>query len=84
MSAAARIAEARPRRPPASPAERELVRRIARFIIDRGLEHESWLVAMVLVSKEFPEVKLDSVLCGYVFRNALAPEKGCCNDLSTR
>jgi hypothetical protein len=81
-AAARAIAEARTRRPPASPAERELVRRIARFIIDRGLEHESF--AMVLVSKEFPEVKLDSVLCGYVFRNALAPEKGCCNDLSTR
>jgi hypothetical protein len=73
--AATEVWPRRPRRPPASRAERELVRRIARFIIDRGLDHQSWLIAMVLVSKEFPEVKLDSVLCGYVFRNALAPEK---------
>ena len=68
-----------PRKLPATPAERELVRRIARFIVERALHQQSWLVAMTLVSKEFPGVRLDAALCGYVFRTMLAPA-GRCNE----
>jgi hypothetical protein len=62
----------RPHRPPASPAERELVRRVARFILDR----KPWVVAMTLVNTEFPGVRLESALCAFVFRTLLAPSRG--------
>jgi hypothetical protein len=66
----------RPHRPPASPAERELVRRVARFILDRGLDRKPWVVAMTLVNREFPGVRLESALCAFVFRTLLAPSRG--------
>src|SRR5262245_39292997 len=75
MSLASYDRRPRGRRPPASPAERQLVRDIARFITDRRFDEQSWLVAMALVSREFPDVKLDSALMGYVFRSVLAPRR---------
>ena len=66
----------KPRKRPASHPERELMRRIARFIVDRALDQQSLLVALVLVSKQFPGVQLDDAIYGYVFRSLPAPTRG--------
>jgi hypothetical protein len=75
-SAATEARSSRPRRPPASPAERELVRRIAGFVVANGLDRKPWVVAMTLVNREFPGVRLESALTAFVFRSLLVPSRG--------
>jgi hypothetical protein len=64
------------RRPPASPAEREQARAIARYLIDNlpAAKRESLFVTLTCVSAHFPGVSLRTALTGCVFRELLEPE----------
>jgi hypothetical protein len=65
--------EARPRRP-ASAAERQQARAVARFVqaYVAGGGGDSSLVTLVLIAKHFPGITLETALAGYVFRSLLA------------
>jgi hypothetical protein len=60
----------RPRRA-ATAAERQQARDVAHFVYARVAEGQSWLVTLALVSARFPDISLDTALCGYVFRDLL-------------
>jgi hypothetical protein len=60
----------RPRRR-ASAAERQQARDVAHFVHARVAAGQSWLVTLALVSARFPNISLDTALCGYVFRDVL-------------
>jgi hypothetical protein len=57
----------------ASAAERAQAREVARFVaaID---EPGDTLCALVLISKFFPDIKLETALAGWVFRTLLASQ----------
>jgi hypothetical protein len=60
----------RPRRT-ATLAQRLLVREVANFVRPRVEAGECWLQTFALISRQFPNIRLDDALCGYVFRDAI-------------
>ena len=55
---------------PATPAERALVRAAA-----RGLAGQLLLIALALISRNFPDISLRSALAAYVFNRLLMAEE---------
>jgi hypothetical protein len=62
------------RRRRATPAERLQARQVARFVHASNLAGQPLLIVLPLVSRQFPDISLDTALVGYVFRKLLAPE----------
>jgi len=60
----------RPRRP-ASAAERQQAREVARFVHACATSGQPLLVTLVLIAKHCPGITLDTALTGYVFRSLL-------------
>jgi hypothetical protein len=76
------------RRRMATAEERQQAREVAYFVHARVAAGQSWLVTLALVSARFPNISLDTALCGYVFRDLLvappAPAAQLLLDLPTR
>ena len=64
----------RPRRP-ATAAERRQSHEVARFVDARNLAGQPLLLTLLLISRAFPEISLNTALCGVVFRELwLSPQ----------
>jgi hypothetical protein len=63
----------RPRRV-ATPAERQQAREVARFVHARAAAGQPLVMTLALVAREFPNIRLETALTGWVFRRLLAPE----------
>jgi hypothetical protein len=73
MSAARKLSE---RRKPASPQERALAQAVARFVVENSEpgEHIDPMVALCCIARQFPGIKLEAALVGFVFRTLFCPQ----------